>query len=68
MTSSPGFTPAASNATRSASRPVLTPMACFTPTMAAKPFSNASTSGPRMYLPCEMTFVTAFSIWSLMGA
>ena len=46
MTSSPGPTPAACSARRTASVPVLTPTQCAAPQNAANAASNSVSSGP----------------------
>ena len=59
ITSSPGPTPTASNARRSASVPEATPTAWRRPVNAASSVSSASSSGPRRYVPDASTRVTA---------
>src|SRR5579883_312089 len=62
-TSSPGSTPTACSAMRSASVPEATPMQCASgPWYAAKARSNASPSGPRMNQPPSSTRAMAASI------
>ena len=55
MTSSPGPTPSAISATKSASVPEETPSACRTPIRSANAFSNWVLTAPRMNRPDENT-------------
>ena len=59
MTSSPGPMPDARRINASASVPLPTPTACLAPEAAANSASKASTSGPRMNQPLEITRSTA---------
>jgi ATP-binding cassette subfamily F protein 3 len=61
----PGATPQARSASSSASVPLATPTACWTPTQAANSCSNAATSSPRMYQPLSSTRCSAASISGL---
>src|SRR5579871_939788 len=66
ITSSPGCTPAASNARWRALVPEFTPMAHRVPQYRAKSFSKASTSGPRMKCAFSRTRAMAASISALI--
>ena len=66
-TSSPAPMPSAMSASRSASVPDDTAIACFTPSRAASSDSSASISGPMMKRWLSHTRVTAVSISSRKG-